>query len=125
MLLTWCGTALAAPVNTVGLWVDINGGNGPTETGLPFQGWNIANPPGANSFTQTFTFTNGNPVAVVMTSQSSNGQAAGSRNRGGLANQAWANLLNDFFFCPHNGSIGYGADYVEFDFSGLLRQYKL
>ena len=108
-----CHTASATPTETNQfLKVDINGGDGTTQAG--FQGWDIANPPGVNSFTKTF-----GGVTVVLESDSYNNQSAGSRNRAGMSGEYWANLLNDFFFCPHDSTFGWGKDYVALTFSGL------
>jgi hypothetical protein len=112
-LATLCRTASATPVETNQfLKVDINGANGPNEAS--FQSWAFASSPGANLFTNTFS-----GVTVVLEAHSSNGQTAQTRNRGSMSGQAWANLLNDFFYCPRNTAVGYGAEYVALTFSGL------
>jgi hypothetical protein len=109
-----CWTASATPTETNQfLKVDINGGNGPTQAG--FLGWAIANPPGATSFTNTF----GGVTVVLEADEYEVEGGVGSRNRAGMSGEYWANLLNDFFYCPHNASFGWGKDYVALTFSGL------
>jgi len=142
VLVTTCGTVLASPANPIFLQVDINGGNGPTQTN--FQGWNFSNPPGnlwtANFSPSSFLFTNSlTPTgAVTVTIFATNYLTAeppgtnftapswysptnspAAINRGSMGGEATANLYNDCLSVYHNVNIGQGWDVISLTFSNL------
>jgi hypothetical protein len=136
--LTFCAHAVAAPLFTPFLSVDINGANygggqtvGPTAAG--FQPWNAFegfdqldpnyNPAedwgnsGAAGLTKVFPTSEGN-ITANMTGVVPN-SFRGARNRGANSG-ALTDLTQDFVFAQRDAAIAFGRNYIKLTLSGLL-----
>jgi hypothetical protein len=128
--LAWASNAVAAPINSPFLSVDINGYNagggqtiGPTVPG--FDGWEMAEglfldplidwpASGAAGLTKVFATTQG-PVTANLIGV---GISRGARNRGANTD-ALGGLTQDFVFSQRDGAIGFGRNYNKLTLSGL------
>lgn len=131
-------SALAAPIFTPFLSVDINGANygggqtvGPTAAG--FQPWNAFegfdqfdpnynpaedwgnNGGSPNGLSKTFATTEGNITAKLV----GVGLNRGARNRGANTDVG-SDLTSDFVFAARDNAIAFGRNYVKLTLSGLL-----
>ncbi|MBN2020511.1 MAG: hypothetical protein JW749_09825, partial [Sedimentisphaerales bacterium] len=114
--------AWAAPGNTPFLAVDINGSGGPLQTTYPtgwpaWEGWSIDYQPMTFTFSNTF-----GSISVILTIENYDGVYPQTRNRSdpnGGNDEYLSNLYRDFIYVAHSSSVGWGWDYLQFDFSGL------
>jgi len=130
--------ALAAPISTSFLSVDVNGANygggqtvGPTLAGYqpwnafqgfdqldanynPSEDWgNNGGPP--TGIAKTFATTQGNVAASMV----GVGLNRGARNRGANAG-GFPELLQDFAFAQRDGAVGFGRNYIKLVLAGLI-----
>jgi hypothetical protein len=125
--------AMATPIYTPFVGVDLNGGQGsygPTQAaqsgepaGTPaWQGWNVND---GDFFVSPTTVTKSFPTAGVASgsitvSLTGVGTSLSARNRTALGStEPWADVQRDFVFANRNTAIGLGRHYLEFDVSGL------
>jgi PEP-CTERM motif len=115
-LLVYSPAALATPILTPFLKVDLNGGNGPTEAG--FSNWDFANPPATNvnvPVTKVF-----GAVSVTLTPTTlAGGGTFITRDRTSPTAGPTPNLYRDFLGVTHDAANGLGVELFKYDFSGL------
>lgn len=124
--------ALAAPLYSPFLAVDINGGQGvygptqPVQAGEPanpgWQGWNVND--GDLFGTLPITVTKSFPTAGVASgsvnvSMTAVGVSGTARLRSMASSEPWGDMQRDFVMTTRNTSGGFGRHYFQFDFSGL------
>lgn len=127
--------AMAAPIATPFLSVDVNGYNagggqakGPTEAGYedfeggeglgldPAVNWGGS---GATGLTNTYSTSEGDISATIIGTGSSLGARERGANSGGLPD-----LLRDFVFSQRDGANAYGRNYIKLQLSGLTPGQK-
>ncbi|MFO0788499.1 MAG: PEP-CTERM sorting domain-containing protein [Pirellulales bacterium] len=123
--------ALAAPLYSPFLAVDINGGQstyGPTQpvqAGEPanpgWQGWNVND---GDFFVSGTTVTKSFPTAgvasgAVNVSMTGIGVSLTARLRSMNSTEPWGDMQRDFVIASRNTNIGFGRHYLQFDYTGL------